>query len=344
MSGPVLIAVTALALSVGAICAVLILVIIRLVRRKLEIQRRLIEDVIARRLIEGADVGDYSPQRLRRTDQPILLAQVLGRALELVEGETGLRMVRIARHLGCLAGLNALSKSKRTIDRISAARTLRYFPEEDVILQGLAMSDSNMRVRVEALLSLAALGRAPPTRCWSQWVKIGANHPHSSVAALLKHPQLISCAGLRHAASSNTAPLSVRLWALEGLVERIDGDGDSLAMKIAINEGQPLKLRKAGIQLLRDPLLLAQYMPSLIDTGEWALLVEICNASARTHSSILIPKLVGLLSHADWRVQTAAAKALDELSQQPQSPALPMEELKEEIQPLRYSAQGNSAR
>ena len=296
---------------------VFFLAFMRVLRDRSAAKREAVEAGIISRLLSAAVANEIEPIKVRWTDDTTQLAKVLGRALELISGETGERMVQIATLAGCERGLSVLSRSSQTIDRISVARTLRYFPGAVDILRRQATTDKSIIVRVEALLSLADLDMAAKPKKWSKWIKLGKKQPHPSIAMLLRHPGLISNDGLQHAALSDQAPLNIRMWALEALIERDGVNGQNLAIQFARTRATPSKLRALSITLINDPLALTQHFDALIEGSDWAVIVTLCRAIERTHATTLRGRVLGLALHEDWRVRTAVAVLLENMEGMP---------------------------
>jgi HEAT repeat protein len=303
-----------------ALCAIGAVIVLAMARQIITF-RQVVQgrkrDAIIERLLQTA-LGDASQGlQVRWTDNPLLLAKVLGRALELVSGDDCRKLVDVAARFRCEAGLLEMASSRQTHMRMTALRCLRYFPSSAALTRRLAQRDPSHSVRAEAILALAYLDMAPPARVWSSWMVTQNARPHPSLKSLLKTPALASTSSLEALAKQANAPIDARCWAIETLVARDVVNTEKFVLDVALDPLQEVQLRIAALGKICDPLSITRHFVSLASADDWRMVKAACVAAGRLHATTLGANLAQLTSHADWRVRSAANTALFTLGLEP---------------------------
>lgn len=258
-------------------------------------------------------MAERAPMSVFRQFCPVLVARATHEVLSFAQGEAVEQKIMRAREIGLRQGAFTLGNSRHAADRLLAAQLLGHVRAGGKRLLELASRDPAMAVRSAAITSLAAINYRLKPKTWSQFMRLGNDHPHTSVRKLLENPDICPDCALQAAALSPQAHASIRIWSIAALAARDRDAGDDLIVAL-VNGFNPAPEVVAGaLEQFSDPLRLTVLQSRVSGMADWRIRAAFAGAVQRTYAVTLMPYVAQMATDSDWRVRRVALAAMRRL-------------------------------
>ncbi|GAA4011443.1 HEAT repeat domain-containing protein [Sphingomonas swuensis] len=264
------------------------------------------------RLLDGATDAEFADLPHR----PELLVQLASELITLVRGEEREQFVATATRLGVADTLRRRLNRGSNRDRIVAAETLAFFPDDrstDALDQ--ALDDKSPDVRLTAALALASSGRAPPLAHLVERLRLGTQETSMLNVTLVAEIARDRPEEVTQLLMDDATPSPLKAAAIDAL----SGSGDyrlvPLVVRLALeadDEAPELPRYLRALGELQHPAARPAILRGLA-SRTWFVRAAAAEASGRVGLVETVDTLLRLLDDPDWWVRYRAGEALARL-------------------------------
>lgn len=263
-------------------------------------------------------LGDGPARKPRRSSRRDLLAEFAVELVQLVRGSDRERFAAVATEMGVPARLRHHLRSGSARLRLAAAEALAVFPDERTVATlHAALDDGNADVRLNAALSLAALGRAPPARELVDRLGIGTTEHSLLTLALLRDIAAERPDEVKALVLDPTVPPAAKATAIDALSASSDYSLVPVILTLAstADADDPVLPRYlAALGAFGHPAALPAVRRGL-GSPSWEVRAAATEAAGRIGLRDLGPQLRQLLGDSVWWVRFRAGEALTRLGE-----------------------------